>query len=171
MKVAELKAVADELAIDNADKLKKQDLIYKILDVQALKAEPTESTAAPASETPPSEVAADTPAKGKRERARKPAPKAEEQTSTLFEQPEVSANASQEVPNETEQPQGNVQPQPEAQPNQNRPQQHGHREQRRFDQPRERGQQHHESQQPHNQQHQQQAHQQHQHQNQQQQHH
>ena len=47
MKVAELKEVADKLAIDNADKLKKQDLIYKILDVQALKAEPS-SPASPA---------------------------------------------------------------------------------------------------------------------------
>jgi transcription termination factor Rho len=37
MKVGELKELAEQMEISNADKLKKQDLIYKILDVQALK--------------------------------------------------------------------------------------------------------------------------------------
>ena len=36
MKVAELKEVAEKLSISNAEKLKKQDLIYKILDVQSV---------------------------------------------------------------------------------------------------------------------------------------
>ena len=36
-KVSELRAIADELNIQKADKLKKQELVYKILDEQALK--------------------------------------------------------------------------------------------------------------------------------------
>ncbi|MFM7815104.1 MAG: transcription termination factor Rho [Flavobacteriales bacterium] len=62
MKVAELKSVADNLGIDQADKLKKQDLIYKILDVHAVQGagqntkeptvneSPNESAAAPSAE-------------------------------------------------------------------------------------------------------------------------
>lgn len=37
MKVAELKAVAEQLHIANADKLKKQDLIFRIMDEQAVR--------------------------------------------------------------------------------------------------------------------------------------
>jgi transcription termination factor Rho len=37
MKVAELKELAEKMQIANADKLKKQDLVYKILDEQALR--------------------------------------------------------------------------------------------------------------------------------------
>jgi transcription termination factor Rho len=48
MKVAELKSVADKLGIDQADKLKKQDLIYKILDVQAVQGGGSEQPTAPA---------------------------------------------------------------------------------------------------------------------------
>jgi hypothetical protein len=39
MKVAELRAIAEKLEVTNLDKLKKQDLIYKIIDVQAMRAE------------------------------------------------------------------------------------------------------------------------------------
>ena len=36
-KVSELREIADELNIQKSDKLKKQELVYKILDEQALK--------------------------------------------------------------------------------------------------------------------------------------
>ena len=36
-KVSELRAIADELNIQKAEKLKKQELVYKILDEQAIK--------------------------------------------------------------------------------------------------------------------------------------
>ena len=156
MKVAELKEVADKLAIDNADKLKKQDLIYKILDVQALKAEPAEPTApAPAAEAnqPTSEAPAEQQGKGKRERARKPA-KGSEQPGDLFEEPaqaETSAADQSSAPEIKEQgethPQQQQQQQQQQQPRQlqgpNQGQerhQHGQRDKRRFDQPNDRGQ-------------------------------
>lgn len=47
MKVAELKEIADQLQITGADKLKKQDLVYKILDVQAVQnSEPADDASA-----------------------------------------------------------------------------------------------------------------------------
>jgi transcription termination factor Rho len=76
MKVAELKGVAEQLQIANADKLKKQDLIYKILDEQAVQNQgdapepesaPTDS--APAVEATQQPSAEDRP---KKERTRKP---------------------------------------------------------------------------------------------------
>jgi transcription termination factor Rho len=156
MKVAELKEVADKLAIDNADKLKKQDLIYKILDVQALKAEPAEPTApVPAAEAnqPTSEAPAEQQGKGKRERARKPA-KGSEQPGDLFEEPaqaETSAADQSSAPEIKEQgethPQQQQQQQQQQQPRQlqgpNQGQerhQQGQRDKRRFDQPNDRGQ-------------------------------
>jgi len=146
MKVAELKAVADELAIENADKLKKQDLIYKILDVQALKAEPTESPVAPAAEAPAADSAGEGAVKGKRERARKPTPKAEEQAANLFEQPEGPAEPQQNAAGQSDSPQAgsqapaNVPQQQERQQHQGQREQRDQRDQRRFDQPRDRGQ-------------------------------
>jgi len=150
MKVAELKEVADKLAIDNADKLKKQDLIYKILDVQALKAEP--ASGEPATETTPtaSEEPGEQPVKGKRERARKPA-KGNEQPGDLFEE---SAPAETPAAEQTSAPEGNEQAEPRQQqqnqqqqprqlqgPNQGQERhQHGQRDKRRFDQPNDRGQ-------------------------------
>lgn len=94
MKVAELKEVADKLVIDNADKLKKQDLIYKILDVQALKADTQESSAPAVSAAPDSvsDTASDTQAvKSKPVRARKPAAQAAEPAAELFESPASAA--------------------------------------------------------------------------------
>ena len=154
MKVAELKEVADKLAIDNADKLKKQDLIYKILDVQALKAEP--ASGEPVTETTPtaSEEPGEQPVKGKRERARKPA-KGNEQPGDLFEE---SATAETPATEQTSAPEGNEQAEPRQQqqnqqqqqqqqprqlqgPNQGQERhQHGQRDKRRFDQPNDRGQ-------------------------------
>jgi transcription termination factor Rho len=155
MKVAELKEVAEKLAIDNADKLKKQDLIYKILDVQAVQATPAEAPAAVESTQDDSSA----PAKQKRDRQRKPAPVKGEAPADLFDQPAADA-APQEAPARELNP-----------PRQDRPQQQHHQQQqqqqrdkRRFDQPqgdqRQQGQQGHSGEQ--RQQGQQQSHQQHQ---------
>ena len=150
MKVAELKEVADKLAIDNADKLKKQDLIYKILDVQALRAEPAAGEPSNQPMQPTSEAPTELPAKGKRERARKPA-KDSEQSKDMFEepaQPETTAAEQSSAPEAKEQAEPRQQqPQQQQQPRQLQgPQQgqerhqHGQRDKRRFDQPNERGQ-------------------------------
>jgi len=182
MKVAELKEVADKLAIDNADKLKKQDLIYKILDVQALKAEPSSpASPSPTAEAnqPTSEAPAEQQSKGKRERARKPA-KGSEQPGDLFIEP---AQAETPVAEQSSAPevkeQGETRPKPQQQqqqprqlqgPNQGQERhQHGQRDKRRFDQPNDRGQgqpqgQGQSQQQPQQQAHPQQAHQPQQHQ-------
>lgn len=50
MKVAELKTVAEKLNITNAEKLKKQELIFKIMDTQAVQSAPA---------TPPTPAASD----------------------------------------------------------------------------------------------------------------
>jgi transcription termination factor Rho len=146
MKVAELKAVADTLAIDNADKLKKQDLIYKILDVQALKADTSAPAPAPETTSAPTESSSEQPVKGKRERARKPM-KGDEPTADLFEtpaaQPPVAEKAqpSQETSSEAKPQQGQDQPRQLQGPHQGQERrQDGHREKRRFDQPQDRGQ-------------------------------
>lgn len=131
MKVAELKEVADKLAIDNADKLKKQDLIYKILDVQAVQSAPAETPAeAPAS----SEVSAENteaPAKQKRDRQRKPAAAKEESSPELFEQP-AAESAPQESPARELNPPRQERPQQDRSQQQQQQQQ---RDKRRFDQP------------------------------------
>lgn len=154
MKVAELKEVADKLAIDNADKLKKQDLIYKILDVQALRAEPAAGEPSSQPVQPTAEAPAEQAAKGKRERARKPT-KDIEQSADLFEE---SATAETPATEQTSAPEGNEQAEPRQQqqnqqqqqqqqprqlqgPNQGQERhQHGQRDKRRFDQPNDRGQ-------------------------------
>lgn len=84
-KVAELREIAKELEIKKADKLKKQDLIYKILDEQAIKpvaGKPAEvGKAAPPTEEPK----AARPARGRgRKKPEDEAPKAEEAKLTLF---------------------------------------------------------------------------------------
>ena len=151
MKVAELKEVADKLAIDNADKLKKQDLIYKILDVQALRAEPAAGEPSSQPVQPTAEAPAEQAAKGKRERARKPT-KDIEQSADLFEepaQPETPASEQTAAPEAKEQAEPRQQQQQQQQqhprqlqgPNQGQERhQHGQRDKRRFDQPNERGQ-------------------------------
>jgi transcription termination factor Rho len=48
LKLAELKEVASELNLTKVDKLKKQDLVYKILDEQALVLSKKETTEKPA---------------------------------------------------------------------------------------------------------------------------
>lgn len=77
MKVAELKEIAEQLEINGADKLKKQDLIYKILDEQAVKDRLSSVETAPSEAPAPSAEAYIEPreetAKPKRERIRRPA--------------------------------------------------------------------------------------------------
>jgi len=53
MKVAELRAVAEKLGVSQLEKLKKQDLVYKILDVQSVSHVKSEAPAAPAAAAPP----------------------------------------------------------------------------------------------------------------------
>jgi transcription termination factor Rho len=115
MKVAELKAVADQLSIDGGDKLKKQDLIYKILDVQAVKsAENQPEQPAPAPDNGPSEEVVDTEApqkqdKQRRDRAKKPFAKSPE----LFaenQDAKQQQQASQVDGNKTAEPEQPYQP-------------------------------------------------------------
>ena len=47
MKVAELKSVAENLGVSNAEKLKKQDLVLTIMDRQTLSAAPADAPAKP----------------------------------------------------------------------------------------------------------------------------
>jgi len=132
MKVAELKEVADKLAIDNADKLKKQDLIYKIIDVQALQSAPAEAPVeAPTAMEPPAENS-EAPSKQKRDRQRKPAAAKEEASPELFEQPAAEA-VPQEAPARELNPPRQDRPQQDRS-QQDRPQQQ-QRDKRRFDQP------------------------------------
>ncbi|MEZ4798321.1 MAG: Rho termination factor N-terminal domain-containing protein [Flavobacteriales bacterium] len=82
MKVAELKSVAEELKISGADKLKKQDLIYKIMDVQSLQSAPASNEPTPPApvSTEKAAPAEDNNSRKKRERIIKsdePKPKAD----------------------------------------------------------------------------------------------
>jgi len=76
MKVAELKSVAENLGISNAEKLKKQDLVLTIMDRQTLYAAPVESAPAPtvveAKETDSSFENSDSSDRQKKTRERKP---------------------------------------------------------------------------------------------------
>ena len=80
MKVADLREVAKELDIKKFDKLKKQDLIYKILDEQAIRpvqkggsAKPTEAKPKPAEKAPqPVQAAQEKPAGDARNTERRP---------------------------------------------------------------------------------------------------
>jgi transcription termination factor Rho len=99
MKVAELKEVAEKLQISNAEKLKKQDLVYKILDVQSVAA-----IDAPTVEIPTVEKKLEDKPKKKRDRVKKDeveetTPVAEEKSEQILADP----LAAQPVP--TEQPQ------------------------------------------------------------------
>jgi len=97
MKVAELKEIAEQLEINGADKLKKQDLIYKILDEQAVKDRLSSVETAPSEAPAPSAEAYIEPreetAKPKRERIRRP-PKRER-----IRRPAALENQSNEVEN------------------------------------------------------------------------
>ena len=72
MKVAELKAIAENLKIANAEKLLKKDLIFKILDTQSVVAEPSKSEA-PAAQADSSDAELSAADKKKRDRVKKPA--------------------------------------------------------------------------------------------------
>jgi transcription termination factor Rho len=83
MKVAELKTIAEQMGIDSAEKMKKQELVFKILDEQALRSG-GERSAAPAAEAPaakapvsesneaPEGESAEDASRQRRERVRKP---------------------------------------------------------------------------------------------------
>ena len=75
MKVAELKSVAENLGISNAEKLKKQDLVLTIMDRQTLSAAPAESpapVAVEAKETNSSNENSESSDRQKKTRERKP---------------------------------------------------------------------------------------------------
>ncbi|MFK7755918.1 MAG: transcription termination factor Rho [Flavobacteriales bacterium] len=105
MKVAELKEVATKLDIKKAEKLKKQDLIYKILDEQALKpaAQKEKKPAAKSSASPAKKPAAKKPARKKTE------PKAKVETEVSAD-PKASAQAEahKEQPAKTKRPRKKV---------------------------------------------------------------
>ncbi|HEY8405118.1 MAG TPA: transcription termination factor Rho [Flavobacteriales bacterium] len=100
MKVAELKEIAEQLQISGAEKLKKQDLIYKILDVQALTAADDSPQGEPATEESKTKEEATTSAeqpstatKPKRERIKKVV--AVKNTPSSAEEPAASAEATE----------------------------------------------------------------------------
>ena len=109
MKVAELKSVAENLGISNAEKLKKQDLVLTIMDRQSLSAAPAE--AAPASivveakETDSSFENSDSSDRQKKTRERKPYKAAEK------EEVPVKEEVSNDIPTEQ-----NEEPAPEVTP-------------------------------------------------------
>lgn len=77
MKVAELRAIAEQLSISGSDKLKKQELVFKIMDIQALSAsknDSNDSEKAPSTDNTPSQ---DERGNEKRKRDRKPYVKGE----------------------------------------------------------------------------------------------
>ena len=69
-KVAELKEIADKLNVPKSDKLKKQDLIYQILDLQAMQ---PSSTAPKGDEDNEKSSAPAKPRKPRQERTPRPA--------------------------------------------------------------------------------------------------
>ncbi|MFM9986121.1 MAG: transcription termination factor Rho [Flavobacteriales bacterium] len=113
MKVAELKAVADKLGITQTDKLKKQDLVYKILDEQRIQNEaaaPTEAAPAPESSDTNTGEQQDDGGKKKRERFKKPAQEGAPMPSSgqpdLFEGGNNAASSNQDQQSNGDQPQG-----------------------------------------------------------------
>lgn len=110
MKVAELKAVAEQLGITAADKLKKQDLIYKIIDVQSIQSgEPFEAALEDKVATPPAPVA---PLPADKEENDKSRQASEERTDGNSDRPKqerelrpASNNAGSDPANETPTPQ------------------------------------------------------------------
>ncbi len=108
MKVAELKEIAEQLQITGADKLKKQDLVYKILDVQAVQnPEPVEQDTPVIDESPTSNSSDEDETKPRRERIKKvvveknPTP-SQKQTELSLESQE-NETPSNELPSENQQ--------------------------------------------------------------------
>jgi transcription termination factor Rho len=89
MKVAELKAIAENLKIANAEKLLKKDLIFKILDTQSVVAEPSKSEA-PAAQAEPSDAELSAADKKKRDRVKRPAAEPVKKSSAdLFQEEDI----------------------------------------------------------------------------------
>lgn len=85
-KVAELREIAKELDIKKVEKLKKQDLVYIILDEQAINPSKTSKAAPQKTETPAAERPARTP------RPKRPAPKRNENASSKDSSTETPAS-------------------------------------------------------------------------------
>lgn len=100
-KVAELRTIAKELNIKKADGLKKEELVYKILDEQALNPEKVKSIKiggdAPATETKDAKPAAEEPRKERKRRApKKEEPsKSDEKSGDLFADKDKSDDKSE----------------------------------------------------------------------------
>ena len=108
MKVAELKSVAENLGVSNAEKLKKQDLVLTILDRQTLSAAPAEAiapTVVEAKETDSSFENSDSADRQKKTRERKPYKAAEK------EEVPAKEEISNDIPTEQ-----NEEPAPEVTP-------------------------------------------------------
>jgi transcription termination factor Rho len=108
MKVAELKSVAENLGISNAEKLKKQDLVLTIMDRQTLSAAPVEApapTVVEVKETDSSVENSDSSDRQKKTRERKPYKAAEK------EEVPAKEEVSNDIPTEQ-----NEEPAPEVTP-------------------------------------------------------
>jgi transcription termination factor Rho len=115
MKVAELKSVAENLGVSNAEKLKKQDLVLTIMDRQSLTAAHAEVAPAPtvveAKETDSSIQNSDTIDRQKKTRERKPYKAAEK------EEVPAKEEVSNDIPTEqNEEPAHEVTPAQETKP-------------------------------------------------------
>lgn len=77
MKVAELRAIAEQLSISGSDKLKKQELVFKIMDIQALSASKNDSTDSEKASSAGNTSSEDDRGGDKRKRERKPYVKGE----------------------------------------------------------------------------------------------
>ena len=114
MKVAELKSVAENLGISNAEKLKKQDLVLTIMDRQTLSAAPAEApapTVVEAKETDSSFENSDSADRQKKTRERKPYKAAEK------EEVPAKEEVSNDIPTEqNEEPAQEVTPTQETKP-------------------------------------------------------
>ena len=109
MKVAELKSVAENLGISNAEKLKKQDLVLTIMDRQTISAAPADAAPAPtvveAKELDSSFENSDSSDRQKKTRERKPYKAAEK------EEVPAKEEVSNDIPTEQ-----NEEPAPEVTP-------------------------------------------------------
>ncbi|WP_075601682.1 transcription termination factor Rho [Saccharicrinis aurantiacus] len=90
--LAELKEVAKELNIKRIDSFKKQDLIYKILDEQAIIASEKKKTDKPADKKHTKRPRVNKPVKQPTTDKKKPAEKATEKTSPIAEVAKAAAN-------------------------------------------------------------------------------
>ena len=98
--LSDLKEIAEQLNVGNFKRLSKQDLIYKILDQQALSpgsaeaAAPAATPAAPAASAPAAPAAAAPAARPARTPARRPAPSTAEQPFSDVAPPTAKLNAA-----------------------------------------------------------------------------